>query len=109
MLSLYLLVGKKPTEIHLRRHICKKIAGNWKEVCTYLGVLDEEMKSAERENPHNNKQAMFECLLLWHKGNYSSQGLPPTWKVLLEALEDAEYKELAKELRDNLSSGQLQS
>ena len=76
-------------------------------MCTYLGVLHEDMKSAERDNPHDNKQAIFECLMLWHKGNYSHQGLRPTWKVLLETLEEADYKELAKELREHLNSGQL--
>jgi GTPase SAR1 family protein len=96
----------KPTEIHLRRHICKNIAGNWEEICTYLGIANEEVKGIKQEYQNRTKQASFESIMLWHRGN--SVDHPPTWRVLLKALEDAEYKELAKELREKLPSGKLE-
>ena len=59
-----------------------------------------------KNHPGNTKEIIFQSIMLWHRGN--SVDHPPTWSVLLKALEDAEYKELAKELREKLPSGKLE-
>jgi hypothetical protein len=91
----------------LRKYICKSIASNWAEVCTYLGIANEEMMTVMKNHPGNTKEIIFQSIMLWHRGTYLPDH-PPTWSVLLKALEDAEYKELAKELREKLPSGKLE-
>ena len=59
------------------------------------------MQTAVMNNPRNIEEAMFECIKKWLNGSTSK---PVTWECLLKALEDAELKEQAKELKKVLAT-----
>ena len=94
----------KPTEKEFRKYICKAAIGEWRAVCTYLGIDKPTVQRFQGENPNNISEAFFDCLRYWLDGNTGEQ---ITWNTLLNALEDAELKQLAEELKRKLLEGSL--
>ena len=94
----------KPTEKEFRKHICRTAIGEWKAVCTLLGINKPTVQRFQEENPNSISEAFFECLCYWLEGNTDEQ---ITWNTLLNALEDAELKQLAEELKRKLLEGSL--
>ena len=64
---------------------------------SYLGVPSAVIDREEMGNPVNMKEAFFQFLLWWQRGN--SKEHPSTWEELLQALQDAGFKECADDLR----------
>ena len=77
----------------------KKALFKWKEVCTHLGITYAQVKAADVNNPGNVQEAFFESLMHWHCG---STGKPVNWKSVLEALNDSELTEVAKDIQTEL-------
>ena len=96
----------KPTEKEFRKHICKAAIGKWKAVCTYLDINKPTVQRFQEENPNDISEAFFGCLCHWLEGN-ADELISITWNTLLEALIDAELKQLAEELRRKLLEGSL--
>ena len=96
MFVFMLIVEAKPTEEQLRRHICSEVGEMWQEVCTYLGIPYKRITEKKQNNPLNNKEAFFQCLMDWADGN---TGKEPTWRVLLDALEEAGLTGMATSLK----------
>lgn len=72
---------------------------------TYLGVPAAVIDREEIGNRENVREAVFQCLLWWYRGN--SKEHPATWKELLQALEFANFKYLAEDLRLKLLHDEL--
>lgn len=96
--------GERPSEKELLKHICPQAIDKWKQVCTHLGIESPRVTGFERSHPNDTSQAFFQSLAFWLQGN--AEG-PITWKTLLEALEDAEKKQLAEDLKHKLFEGSL--
>ena len=95
-----LYVDKKPTEVHLRRHVIAHVGKSWMALLSYLGVPANVIDREVIDNRGNVKEAFFRSLLWWRRGN--SENHPSTWEELLVALKYAEFKDLADELRQRL-------
>ena len=89
----------KPSERELRNYVVKKALSKWQEVSTYLDITHEQVKAADANNPRNVQQAFFESLMHWHSGGTSK---PVNWKSVLEALNDSELTEVAKNIQTEL-------
>ena len=73
----------------------------WRSLLTQLGVPMAKCKAVYEESRGNPVSACFEGLVFWREGNEPCR--PPTWSVLLEALEKgAEKREYAERLREAL-------
>ena len=96
--------GEKPTEKELRKHICSAAIGNWKRVCTYLGIERQRVQCSLSNNHNDVAEAFFDNLVFWRNGNTDE---PITWEWLLEALKEAEERQLAKDLKSKLLDGCL--
>ena len=89
----------KPSERELRHYVVKKALSKWQEVCTYLDITHEQVKAADVNNPKNVQEAFFESLMHWHSGG---TGKPVNWKSVLEALNDSELTEVARNIETEL-------
>ena len=69
-----------------------------------MGIENQKVKCALSSNHNDNSDAFFECLIYWLEGNADKS---ITWKLLLESLEHAELKQLAKDLKSKLLEGSL--
>ena len=97
----------KPTEIELDK-VCKNAGDNWRSLLTNLGVPLAKYKALFVESRGDPVSACFEGLVFWREGNEPCK--PPTWSVLLEALENgAEKREYAKRLREDLIGRSIDS
>ena len=74
-------------------------------MCTYLGVPHAKVVEIVRNNPNDVTEACFEAILYWREGG--NDKYPSTWKVLFEALRDADFSGLEKELKGKLEAGSL--
>ena len=89
-----------PSEIDLD-DISKNAGDKWRSLLTHLGVPLTKCKSLYDESRGNPVSACFEGLVFWREGNKPCR--PPTWSVLLEALEKgAEKREYAQRRREDL-------
>ena len=89
-----------PSEIDLDR-VSKKAGDKWRSLLTHLGVPSAKCNALFVESRGDPVSACFEGLVFWKEGNEPCR--PPTWSVLLEALEKgAEKREYAKRLREIL-------
>ena len=94
-----------PTEEDLQRHVIKHVGKDWRAFSSYLGVPSSVIDREEMGNPVNVKEAFFQSLLWWHRGN--SKEHPSTWEELLQALQDADLMDYAEELRLKLLHNKL--
>ena len=69
---------------------------------THLGVPSTKYEALNMECLRKPVDTCFKGLLFWREGNKPCK--PPTWSVLLEALEKgAEMKDLAKDIKANIA------
>ena len=91
---------EKPSEIDLDE-ISKNVGGGWRSLLTLLGLTMAKIRALKEENSGNLPSTCFHGLVFWREGNRPCR--PPTWEVLLEALEKgAEMKEYASELKEKV-------
>ena len=90
-----------PSEEDLNE-VSEEAGDGWRNLLKHLGVPDEKVDSLLEEHRGGNPvSACFEGLVFWREGNEPCR--PPTWSVLLEALEKgAEKREYARELREKI-------
>ena len=90
----------KPSEIDLDE-ISKEVGKGWRSLLTHLGLNAAKIGALLEENRGNLTSACFYGLVFWREGNKPCR--PPTWEVLLEALDKgAEMKEYASELKEKV-------
>ena len=69
-----------------RKHVSRKAAGKGRAVLEAVGLDNPSIEACFRNNPLNEEEAVQQGLINWSSG----QGIqPPTWKVLLDAMEFA--------------------
>lgn len=69
----------------LRQYVSRKAAGKGRAVLESLGLDSARIETCFSSNPMNEEGAVQTGLLQWIEG----KGLPATWKILLDALENA--------------------
>ena len=76
--------------------VIDRIAHVWDRVATRLYFEGHEIKCIERDYPKTH-QASREMIMEWLEGNESLRK-PVTWAILIEALDEAELSEVAKDI-----------
>ncbi|KAJ8031669.1 NLR family CARD domain-containing protein 4 [Holothuria leucospilota] len=77
------------------------IGKEWLDIGRYLGVPDSKLQSVIADNPSNRKEAIFQSLLTWKRGNSD-----PTCTWLCNALRAADRTDLADYLQIRTSFNQ---
>ena len=86
-------VESVPSDQDLQKYIVNKCSAKWRSIGTYLN-LDSNILEGIRVDTHlpDSQEKLFKVLVTWKKNSNS------TWKVLIEALENAEQKSIVEEL-----------
>ena len=79
----------------LRKYVSRKAAGKARAVLEGVGLDSGTIEAFFQSNPLNEEGAVQAGLIRWKDG----QGLPPTWEVLIEAMD---YAEIAQQHIDDL-------
>ena len=72
----------------LRRFVSRKSAGKARAILEGVGLDSDAIEICFRNNPLDNEEAVQAGLIKWKDGQ--SQDFPPTWGVLIDAMEYAE-------------------
>ena len=72
----------------LRRFVSRKSAGKARAILEGVGLDSDAIEICFRNNPLDNEEAVQAGLIKWKDGQ--SQDFPPTWRVLIDAMEYAE-------------------
>ena len=70
-----------------RRHVSKRAAGKGRAVLECVWLDGDTIEACVRNNPHDVEAAVQAGLTKWAGGQGHQ---PPTWEVLVEAMENAE-------------------
>ena len=78
------------------------MADIWEDVCAQLNFDEDgtQLSIIDREHPKDLKGCCRAMFKHWLNGN----GLPCTWRTLVELLRDLDRKNLAKEIESALSA-----
>ena len=76
------------------------MAAEWREVATRLYFEVYEIKRISQDNPHNSVDACRETFTQWLQGTGRT---PTTWETIIEALEEADFSEVTKDLKEILN------
>ena len=68
----------------------------WKLFGVLLKVPPSSLNVIEAKHPHNPQQGLMEMLELWQK----RVNPPPSWDIVIEALQDLEEEQLAAKLAE---------
>ena len=99
---MFTALNGKPSEVDLEI-VSKRAGAKWRSLLTHLGVPSSKYKALNEECRGKLADTCFEGLLFWRGGNKPCK--PPTWSVLLEALEiGAEMRDYAEELRADVAA-----
>ena len=85
MKSLVVAVDHPDHQMLLRTYVSRKAAGKGRAVLEGVRLDSNTIEACFQSNPLNEEGAVQAGLIRWKDG----QGRPPTWKVLLEAMEYA--------------------
>ena len=78
-----------------RKHVSRRAADKGRAVLEGVGLDASTIRTCFEDNARNVEEAVHTGLTKWSEG----QGLqPPTWKVLLQAMSDAEMAQ--QDIRD---------
>jgi hypothetical protein len=90
----------KPSQKELDS-ISKKAGDNWRSLLTNLGVDLDVIRTHLQSNQGITKNACFEVLVLWQKGNVPSED-PVSYETLCKALRESDLSSCAAELEEKL-------
>ena len=78
----------RPNHLNLfRKHVSRRAAGKGRAVLEGLWLDASTIEACFRSNPLDEEAAVQAGLIKWVEGKGRQ---PPTWKALIEAMEDAE-------------------
>ena len=69
----------------LRKYVSRNSAGKGRAVLEGVELDSDTIQACFQSNPLNDEEAVQAGLIKWKDG----QGLPPTWEVLIEAMDYA--------------------
>ena len=95
--ELDLLQGKSKTV-----KIINMIAYKWDQFVTRLSFEGHDIKRIERNSNYQTDQACRNALIEWLEGKGRK---PITWGTIIKALEEAQFSEVAKEVREIVLHG----
>ena len=70
----------------LRKHVSRTAANNWRAVLEGVGLDRATIQTCSENNPRNVEEAIQAGLSKWSEGDGVQ---PPTWGILVEAMEYA--------------------
>ena len=77
--------------------LCRSsVPSKWKLFGVLLKVPPSSLDNIEAKHPHNPQQGLMEMLELWQK----RVNPPPSWDIVIEALQDLDEEQLATKLAD---------
>ena len=79
----------------LRKYVSRNAAGKGRAILEGVQLDSAAIQACFQSNPLNDEEAVQAGLIKWKDG----QGLPPTWDVLINAMD---YAEIAQQNMDNL-------
>ena len=85
--GLALSVDRPGYLVLLRKHVSRKAAGKGRAVLEGVWLDAPTIEACFRDNPRDEEAAVQAGLTKWVEGKGRQ---PPTWEVLLEAMDDAE-------------------
>ena len=85
--SLAVSVDRPGLLMLLRTYVSRKAAGKGRALLEGVGLDSDTIEACFQSNPLNEEGAVQAGLIRWKDSQ--SQDFPPTWKVLLEAMEYA--------------------
>ena len=89
--------------------ISEHIAAKWRQVGLSLHFTSDTLDNIESTCHNDVEKCCNRMLTLWLKGHVQDVSQAPvTWKTFLEALKDARFGQLAKNLTDLLTSHDVQ-
>ena len=118
-IGMYIGYGEAPSmstvprlhQLDLIKGNCKSVsvirsaASKWKQLATRLHFEPSDIDRIQFDNPRQCYQACWQVCNEWLSG----KGLQPTsWTTLIQALEEAELSEVAKDLTNIISDALLQ-
>ena len=82
--------------------VMKTIAPRWRDVGIAFGLDSSDLNSIETSCLRDVKRCTEQVMITWLE-----KGMGCTWKGLMEALEDAEFFDLAIKLKNVLSTSEI--
>ena len=70
-----------------RMFVSRKAAGKGRAILEGVGLDAPEIKACFRSNPLDDEEAVQDGLIMWTDGDH--QDFPPTWGVLIDAMDYA--------------------
>ena len=95
MKSLAVSVDRRDHLKLLRKYVSRNAADKGRAVLEGVELDSATIQACFQSNPLNDEEAVQAGLIKWKDG----QGLPPTWEVLIEAMD---YAEIAQQHIDDL-------
>ncbi len=86
-MSCSLCAGRSDHLVLFRRHVSRKTAGNGRAVLEGVGLDAPTISACISAHPLNDEEAVQEGLIRWCGGKGTQ---PPTWNVLIAAMNYAE-------------------
>ena len=83
-----------------------KVASEWKRLGVHLGIPDGTLDNIAADYPHKSQDCLLEMLKEWLKQQVDP---PPSWAVIIDAVESLGDKQLGKELREKLHISELRN
>ena len=74
----------------LRKHVSKIAAAKGSAVLAAVGLDTPTIEMCFQDNPRSTEEAVQVGLVKWSGGRFKK---PPTWKVLIKAMEDVGFDE----------------
>ena len=99
---MFTFAGKAPTLQELHKYVVGKVASQWERLAITLEVDDEGQRIAVIRRDLwglGSEACCMQALQLWLRGEGRQ---PVSWKTLIECLDDMEYINLARSIRENL-------
>ena len=92
--SSYLYIDKTPSEASFT-FILDKVPV-WQKLVVCLGVPLDQVQSLQVDTIMGG----FMALKLWQSGRYATKGFPPTWQILLKAVEDCNGPRISNKIAE---------
>ena len=77
--------------------VLNKVASDWKRLGVHLGIPTETLDTIAADHPYKSQDSLLEMLKEWLKQQVNP---PPSWAIIIDAVESLEDKQLGKELRE---------
>ena len=96
--TLYLLKWKDDQGKTKTLRLVDMVSAKWKTFGLLLGITSNQLDALERQHSGNSNICWTKVMARWLNGGSKDQ-YPPTWEGLYMLLEDAEFSQVAEDLK----------